>query len=120
MTIERTADEWYDYKVGERETQLLADVVYQLQRASGAGHVRFDSQRDCGVSSNAIVRYAYTGLEPTEWQWPSDRSDYAACVRAVRKMPRHRRTRQVLAMLGIEQKVRYAMPTLSRQGQVIR
>ena len=78
----------------------MADVAYLIQRASGAGHLRFDAQRDYGVSSNALVLYAYTGVEPTEWQWPSDRSDYAACVRAVRKMPRHRRTPQVLAMLG--------------------
>ena len=82
-----------------REAHLLADVYYLLQRAAGAGHLRFDAQRDYGVSSNALVAYAYTGVEPTEWQWPSDRSDYAACVRAVRKMPRHRRTPQVLAML---------------------
>ena len=78
---------------------LRADVAYLLQRASRAGHLRFDAQRDYGVSSNAIVLYAYTGLEPTQWQWPSDRADYAACVRAVRKLPRHRRAPEVLAML---------------------
>ena len=55
-------------------------------------------QDTCVSTPNAITaspatrwcNYAYTGVEPTEWQWPSDRSDYAACVRAVRKMPRHR------------------------------
>ena len=77
---------------------LSADVAYLLQRAGNAGHYAYNPRRDFGASSNSLVNYAYTGLEPTEW--PRDRSDYAACVRAVRKMPRHRRTRQVLAMLG--------------------
>ena len=93
--------------MSDREAHLLADVYYLLGRAAGAGHLRFDAQRDYGVSSNAIVQYAYTGVEPTEWQWPSDRSDYAACVRAVRNMPRHRRTPDVLAMLR-KAKARYA------------
>ena len=83
-----------------RTDDLRADVAYLLNRAAGAGYLRFDAQRDYGVSSNAIVQYAYTGVEPTEWQWPSDRSDYAACVRAVRKMPRHRRTAEVMQILG--------------------
>ena len=81
-----------------RTDDLRADVAYLLNRAAAAGHYKYDPRRDFGASSNALVNYAYTGIEPT--QWPSDRSDYAACVRAVRKMPRHRRTPDVLAMLG--------------------
>ena len=80
-----------------RVDDLRADVAYLLNRAAQASYSKNDPWRDYGISSNAIVQYAYTGLEPTVW--PSDRSDYAACVRAVRKMPKHRRTPQVLAML---------------------
>ena len=70
-----------------RTDDLRADVAYLLNRAGNAGrlrtHYKYDPRRDFGASSNALVTYAYTGLEPTEW--PRDRSDYAACVRAVRK-----------------------------------
>ena len=68
-----------------RVGDLRADVAYLLQRAAAAGHYKYDPRRDFGASSNALINYAYTGLEPTVW--PSDRSDYAACVRAVRNMP---------------------------------
>ena len=101
--------------MSDHEAHLLADVAYLLQRAAGAGHLRFDAQRDYGVSSNAIVLYAYTGVEPTQWQWPSDRADYAACVRAVRKMPRHRRTPEVMLMLG-KAKSRYMEHCMIHKG----
>ena len=81
-----------------RTDDLRADVAYLLQRACNAGHCHFPPFRDYGASSNELVVYAYAGVEPSTW--PFDRADYAACVRAVRKMPRHRRTPQVLAMLG--------------------
>ena len=44
-----------------REAHLLADVYYLIQRAAGAGHQRFDAQRDYGVSSNAIVQLRVHG-----------------------------------------------------------
>ena len=88
-----------------RVDDLRADVAYLLNRAGNAGHYKYDPGRDFGASSNALVAYAYTGIEPTEW--PKDRSDYAACVRAVRKMPRHRRTPEVMLMLG-KAKQKYA------------
>src|SRR5262249_10884362 len=33
-------------------------------------------------------------------EMPGDRSDYAACVRTVRRLPKHRRTAAVMAGLG--------------------
>ncbi len=54
------------------------------------------------MSSNAIVSVAYGGKQTA---MPSDRSDYAACVRTVRRLPKHRRTEKVLKAL---QKARVA------------
>lgn len=80
--------------------QMQADIDFLLARTMRAGSVSFggSDQRDTGVSSNAIVRFAYTG-EHNGKSWPLDKSDYAACVRAVRKLPRHRRTPEVMALL---------------------
>lgn len=78
--------------------QAGADIAYLLNRACRAGHFSLSQARDFGASSNALVLFAYAGIEPTEW--PRDRADYAACVRAVRKMPRHRRGPAVMEMLG--------------------
>ncbi len=76
--------------------QLKADVDYLARRASRAGAFICDARRDTGISSNSLVAIAYgTGTQ----QMPSDWSDYAACVRAVRGLPRHRRTSAVLMAL---------------------
>lgn len=76
--------------------QLREDVAYLIRRARRAGAFSCDSKRDYGASSNALVDYAYGG---TFDRFPSDRSDYAACVRAVRGLPRHRQTPSVMAAL---------------------
>jgi len=77
-------------------TQLEQDVAYLAKRAVRAGSFKYSKYRDWGLSSNSIVGIAYgVGMQVMPW----DRSDYAACVRAVRGLPRHRRTAPVMAAL---------------------
>jgi hypothetical protein len=73
-----------------------ADVAFLLARAAEAGACKFYGERWVGMSSNSIVSVAYGG-EQTDM--PSDRGDYASCVRTVRRLPRHRRTPAVIAAL---------------------
>jgi hypothetical protein len=76
--------------------QMQADIAFLLHRSSEAGSCSFDNDRFTGMSSNALVRFAYGGKHNC---MPSDRSDYAACVRTVRMLPQHRRTPAVMAAL---------------------
>jgi hypothetical protein len=76
--------------------QLEADVAFLLHRSSEAGVCSFSADRWIGLSSNALVCLAYGGVQDA---MPYDRSDYAACVRAFRRLPKHRRTAEVRAGL---------------------
>jgi len=76
--------------------EMQADIDFLLLRAGCAGSCDFTSDRWTGASSNAIVRFAYGGKQD---EMPWDRSDYAACVRTVKRLPRHRRTPQVMEAL---------------------
>jgi len=77
-------------------TPQEADIAFLLLRAGCAGSCSFTSDRWTGTSSNAIVTLAYGGEQKS---MPSDRSDYAACVKTVRRLPKHRRTPTVMAGL---------------------
>jgi len=77
-------------------TPQEADIAFLLLRADCAGSCSFTSDRWTGASSNSIVSVAYGG-EQKELPW--DRSDYAACVRTVRRLPKHRVTPEVMAAL---------------------
>ena len=79
--------------------QLEADVYFLLNRSMQAGSCSFQENRDTGMSSNALVFFAYTGTRPSAW--PMDKGDYDACIRAVDKLPEHRKTKDVLKMLGV-------------------
>lgn len=74
--------------VGDRD-RAEADVAFLLLRAGAAGSVSFTRDRWTGMSSNAIVAVAFGGELRT---LPSDVSDYLACVRTVRRLPKHRKT----------------------------
>lgn len=76
--------------------EMQADIAFLLLRAGSAGSCSFTSDRWTGMSSNAIVSLAYGGKQDC---MPYDRSDYAACVRTVQRLPRHRRTEAVLGGL---------------------
>ncbi len=78
------------------KSQMQADIDFLLLRAGSAGSCSFSNDRWTGLSSNAIVAVAYGG-EQTAMPW--DRGDYAACVRTVRRLPRHRRTAKVMDAL---------------------
>lgn len=78
--------------------QMQADIAFLLLRAGCAGSVSFTSDRWTGTSSNSIVGIAYGSGKDQDMPW--DRSDYAACVRTVRRLPKHRRTEAVLAALA--------------------
>jgi hypothetical protein len=60
-----------------------------LQPLTGGYHG--DKLRYWGISSNAMVTFAMGGLFPDERTMPFDRWDLAACYRAIRRLPRHRR-----------------------------
>lgn len=74
-----------------------ADVAFLLARAGHAGSCSFRPGRWTGMSSNAIVNVAFGGKQDA---LPSDMSDYLACVRTVRRLPKHRKTPQVWAALA--------------------
>jgi hypothetical protein len=77
-------------------TPEQADIAFLLLRASCAGSCSFSNDRWTGSSSNALVSLAYGGKQEA---MPWDRSDYAACVRTVRRLPKHRQTPEVMAGL---------------------
>ena len=72
------------------------DIAFLLLRAGCAGSCSFSNDRWTGMSSNAIVSVAYGGKQ-NEMPW--DRADYLACVRTVRRLPKHRKTPEVMAAL---------------------
>lgn len=76
--------------------EMQADIDFLLLRAGSAGSCSFSSDRWTGMSSNSIVSVAYGGEQKN---MPFDRSDYAACIRTVQRLPRHRRTPAVLTAL---------------------
>lgn len=77
-------------------TEHEADIAFLLSRAMAAGSADFTSGRWTGMSSNSIVAVAYGGAQEN---LPWDRGDYAACVRTVRRLPKHRRTDAVMEAL---------------------
>jgi hypothetical protein len=79
-----------------RLTEQQADTAFLLARAGHAGSCSFAPGRWTGMSSNAIVSVAFGGEQTA---LPSDMSDYLACVRTFRRLPRHRRTPTVRAAL---------------------
>ena len=79
--------------------QLEADIKFLAQRQKRTGGWYSDRDRDWGISSNSLVSYAYDVGKP---EMPLDWSDYAACVRVARRMPRHRRTKQIMIALSIQ------------------
>lgn len=78
--------------------ELEADINFLLARAGMASMVSFgDDGRWTGMSSNALVNLAYGGKQD---RMPYDRSDYAACVRSYVRLPKHRKTKEVLKGLA--------------------
>lgn len=69
--------------------QLEAERDFLLERADSAGSMSFHAERDTGQSSNALVRYAITGVEPAKDRYPGDADDLRACFRAREKAPAH-------------------------------
>lgn len=89
------------------------DILFLAKRCQNAGSFSSSEDRDHGISSNSLVSLAY-GVSSLEM--PSDWWDYAACVRAARHLPRHRRTRTILAALAIQKThVRSRYPTDHRK-----
>lgn len=84
--------------IGQTVTPEQADIQFLLSRALCAGSCSFSADRWTGLSSNAIVSVAYGGHQT---ETPSDRSDWAACVRTFRRLPQHRRTNAVRQAMKI-------------------
>lgn len=77
--------------------EMQADIDFLVRRQMKCGSISFGSGRDTGISSNSLVAMAYgVGSQAM----PSDWGDYSACVRAVRRLPRHRRTPAILTALA--------------------
>lgn len=73
--------------------QLRDDIAFLLARADGANCFSCDDdERTTGTSSNALVRFCYTGKPPRRDEAPADLSDLLACHRAYSMLPDHRRT----------------------------
>ena len=75
---------------------MQEDIDFLVHRAARAGHVRF-SERFTGVSSNDLVRLAYTGM--SDKALPRDHGDAHACARTWEMLPKHRRNADVRAQL---------------------
>lgn len=88
----------FDAQKAKRE-EAEADVGYLLPRARQAGSCSFVPDRADGISSNALVAQAYGSLGPNIGEFPADDYDLAACERAFRGLPEHRRTKDVLSTL---------------------
>jgi hypothetical protein len=67
---------------------LKADIAFLLAREAM-------TNRDVGKSSNALVRFAYTGQRPSDWEFPRDTGDFERCRRTRLALPRHRNTHEV-------------------------
>ena len=80
--------------------QLDEDIQFLRKRANRAGSCTFGGEgRSWGISSNAIINFAYGGPWPRKSQMPWDQSDLNACERAVKRLPEHRRTPKVMKAL---------------------
>lgn len=90
--------------------QLEADLAFLADRACQTGSVSFGGKREAGMLSNAIVAWAY-GIGDQN-RMPMDRGDYGACVRTVRKMPRHRQAAAREAL----RRARAALPDQHKRG----
>lgn len=90
--------------MNEKHKALEEDIKFLLDRQERAGSRSFGGGRDTGISSNALVRYAYleyTGLSaPDISEYPEDPPDLAACFRAYAKLPRHRKSVEVTILLA--------------------
>lgn len=89
--------------------RLIEDLDHLLKRADEAGHFRCGPGRFYGISSNALVRYAYTkGAMPVD-KFPADGSDLMACILAYEMLPEHRQDNDVKIMLRkFAESVKYA------------
>lgn len=81
--------------------ELNSEEVTQwvLKRACNTGKCSFTSERDTGMSSNALVWFAFTGEEPEINGWnlcyPSDPSDLRACMNCFDGAPKSVQTQMV-------------------------
>lgn len=81
--------------------KLVMDLDFLLQRSKTSGHFSFSETNRCtGVSSNALVIFAFSGVAPNKDHFPSDPSDYKACLRTIDMLPNHRRTEEVFLLLN--------------------
>ena len=91
--------------MSEAAKMLEQDIGFLLKRQERAGRFSLDcKERDTGISSNALIRYAYveySGISgPEKSEYPADTADLAACFRAYEKLPAHRQTAEVLLLLA--------------------
>lgn len=69
--------------------ELSQEVEFLLTRAMQGGLCYFGQDRFTGVSSNAMVFYAFGGEYPSSDKFPYDPSDLKACVLTRKMAPNH-------------------------------
>lgn len=78
--------------------ELLEDIEFLTSRLSHGGiRIPPEPERDYGASSDSLVAIAY-GL-PVAQELPFDRYDLAACERMWKKLPLHRKTPGMMALM---------------------
>lgn len=80
--------------------QLESDVEFLAKRANSSGCWTSPDNRSTGASANSIVGIAYGTINPGNQRMPGDQSDLDSCVRAVERLPEHRRTQLVYDALN--------------------
>ena len=96
MITKKRLDEVIQSAVSVERERGDKDIKFLSQRAINASKISFTGKRDSGISSNAIVRYAYGGTIPINGELPSDIYDLAACERMWKKLPKSRKTKRVI------------------------
>lgn len=89
-----------DATIGFNRAELVEDIAFLVHRARTAGcYWLNDTNRDYGISANALVTYAYGGPHPAQDERPHDQADLDACGRAFTNLPRHRKQPVVAELL---------------------
>ena len=73
--------------------QMQQDIDFLLIRSMQAGCMNFTKDRNTGLSSNSLVRLAYSPHSVPEM--PFDASDLKACKLTFKSLPEHRKTDDV-------------------------
>jgi hypothetical protein len=81
------------------KNELIADIGFLAKRASKCGGFEDTEKRSWGIAANSLIDFAYSLCSMQTLKMPADKNDFNACQRAFKKLPEHRKTRDVLCAL---------------------